>query len=170
MGQHVMSKKKKQNPDINFLVQYLRDCCVNSVDATFVEMNRIASGDIQTTERWKVTKALSIVQSEYGFVMESVNSIGYRLVNTDVSAHCVEKRLGRMRGQTRRLRKELDDSTRGKVATMDDCMAYSQAAFLELSVAENTQKSIKSISTGVVIDWSREHEKTLELMLSIQIK
>jgi hypothetical protein len=163
-----MSKKKKQNPDINFLVQYFRDCCINKETATFVEMAKLISGDPQTSDRWKVTKAISLVQSEYGYIMQSVNSIGYRLVDSNTSRYCADRRIGKVRSQLRIGRKELDDSTKGKPVTMEDCIAYSRIAFVEMAAEATTQKAIEKVSVGITIDWKSQNDKTMELLMSIR--
>lgn len=165
-----MSKRKKQNPDINFLVQYLRDCCIANIDATFVAMNELIGDNVQFNSRWKLTKALQIVQDEYGFVMESIGSVGYRYIqSTDVSERVSAKRLSKARSQTRMWRKELDSCTKGRALSMADLCAYSQVALVDLVLDEQTQNSAKKLTGGKAIDWRVEQEKTRKLLMEISI-
>lgn len=160
--------KKKRNPDINFLVQYLRDCCVANVDATFVEMNKLISDNVQTSGRWKLNKAILIVQKEYGFIMESIACIGYRVVpSASVSSYVSRKRLSKVRSQTGMWENELDNSTRGKPLTMADLTAYSQVALVKVVIDEKTQDAVKALVEDKPIDWRLEHEKTRQLLRSI---
>lgn len=160
---------RERNTEVGFLVQYLRDCCVTGIDATYAEASILAEGDTQRECRWKLLKALEIVRDEYGFVMANIANVGYRKVDSElVPIYSSGKRINKIRSQTRRCRKELNAGCRDRAPTLSDFYAYSAIGLVEVAVSEKAQEAIKAVATENVIDWVAEREKTNALLMGLQ--
>lgn len=128
MTQSELSRAESNRPEVNFLVQHLRDRFAAGKMATYASIMSDCSIDAQR-KRHFLYDAIAILGRDYGYVISCVRGIGYQKVSEETaSTQVTRKRFEKARSNCNKWGEELQYAVKDRVVTQEDCIALTQHA------------------------------------------